>query len=92
MVQGMKKVGTLGEPVVSLVGTYEDVVLDPDHVAAPEVGGGEGRHEQLLRLPVIRLAGPDLAARHRSQLPRLRLHHLVLCDVLDCLQTWKVST
>ena len=60
-------------------------------MAAPEVGGGEGRHEQLLGLPVVGLARPDLAARHRRQLPRLRLHHLVLRDVLDRLQIWKVA-
>ena len=63
--------------------TYKDVVLDPDHVAAPEVGGWEGRHEELLRLPVVRGARLDLATGHRRQLARFRLHHLVLRDVLD---------
>ena len=63
--------------------TYKDVVLDPDHVAAPEVGGREGRHEELLRLPVVRGARLDLATGHRRQLARFRLHHLVLRDVLD---------
>jgi len=52
-------------------------------VAAPEVGGREGRHEELLRLPVVRGARLDLATGHRRQLARFRLHHLVLRDVLD---------
>ena len=52
-------------------------------MAASEVGGGEGRHEQLLRLPVVSGARLDLAAADGGQLPALRLHHLVLGDVLD---------
>ena len=66
--------------------TYKDVVLYPDEVAAPQVGRGKRRHEQLLRLPVVRAADLDLAPADRGQLPALRLHHLVLGDVLNCLK------
>ena len=63
--------------------TYEDVVLDSDDVAAAEVGRRQRRHEQLLVLPVVRLARPDLAPADGRQLPRLRLHDLAPGDVLD---------
>ena len=66
--------------------TYKDVVLYPDEVAATQVGRRKRRHEQLLRLPVVRAARPDLAATDRRQLPGLSLHHLVLRDVLDRLK------
>ena len=82
--------------------TYEDVILYPDHVAAPQVGGRKRRHEQLLGLPVVSLANLSSAVQHNPlqqgsvdldlapadsrQLPALRLHHLVLRDVLDSLQ------
>ena len=52
-------------------------------MAATQVGRRKRRHEQLLRLPVVRAARPDLAATDRRQLPGLSLHHLVLRDVLD---------
>ena len=66
--------------------TYKDVVLYPDEVAAPQVGRGKGRDEQLLGLPVVRAADLDLAPADGGQLPALRLHHLVLGDVLNCLK------
>lgn len=66
--------------------TYKDVVLYPDEVAAPKVGRGKWRHEQLLRLPVVRAPDLDLAPADRGQLPALGLHHLVLGDVLNCLK------
>ena len=66
--------------------TYKDVVLYPDEVAAPQVGRGKRRHEQLLGLPVVRAAHLDLAPADRRQLSALRLHHLVLGDVLNCLK------
>jgi len=61
----------------------KDVILYPDKVTAPQISRWQGRDEQLLRLPVVGAAGPDLAATDGGELPALGLHHLVLGDVLD---------
>ena len=66
--------------------TYKDVVLDSYDVAAPEVGRRQRGHEELFVLPVVRRVALDLAATHRGQLPRLRLHDFAPCDVLDGLK------
>ena len=55
-------------------------------MAAPEVGRRQRGHEELLVLPVVRRVALDLAATHRGQLPRLRLHDFAPCDVLDGLK------
>ena len=55
-------------------------------MAAPEVGGGQRRHEELLVLPVVRRVALDFAAAHRRQLSRLRLHDFASCNVLDGLK------
>ena len=62
---------------------HHDVVLYGDEAAAPEVGGRQRRHGQLLVAPLVRLAGPHLAARHPAQLPTLRAHQLGLGEVVD---------
>ena len=55
-------------------------------MAAPEVGGRQRRHEELLVLPVIRRVALDLPAAHRRQLARLRLDDFAASDVLDRLK------
>ena len=55
-------------------------------MAAPEVGGGQRRHEELLVLPVVRRVALDFAAAYRRQLSRLRLHDFASCNVLDGLK------
>ena len=66
--------------------THKHVILYPDQVTASQVGGRKRRHEQLLWLPVVSAPRSDLASADGRQLPALRLHHLVLGDVLDCLK------
>jgi len=76
---------------IRIASTYEDVVLYPNDVAAPQIGGRQRRHEELLVLPVVGLARLDLPAAHAAQLSRLGLHHLAPGHVLDGLRKDKKS-
>ena len=55
-------------------------------MASPEICGRQGGHEQLLVLPVVGLARPDLPPADGAQLPGLRFDHFAPRDVLDGLQ------
>ena len=59
-------------------------------MAAPEVGGRQRWHEELLVLPVVGRVALDFAAAHRRQLSRLRLHDFASRNVLDGLK--RIST
>ena len=55
-------------------------------MAAPEVRGRQRRDEELLVLPVVGVARPDLAAGDAAQLAGLSLDDLVAGHVLDGLE------
>ena len=55
-------------------------------MASPEVCGRQRRDEELLVLPVVGVARPDLAAGDAAQLAGLSLDDLVAGHVLDGLE------
>jgi len=66
--------------------SYIDVVLNPDEVASPQVGGRQRRHIELLVQPLVFFSRLDFASGEGGQLPGFRLHDFAPGQVLNRLQ------
>lgn len=70
------------KPREKIIHTYKHIVLDFNQMATAQIGRRQRRHVQLLVLPLIGGARPDLSPRNDRQLTALLLHLFAARQIL----------